>query len=180
MRIALWILVIAGLWRLLYTSITGQLQGHIQQTKNITSLYTVKTQQRASTPGEDIFVYNQSWVEVFSLTSEDPQYFFQLVDTSLIVDLWTSASQRTVDIYDIPSKTKIFSSIYYPSDKKSLLVDNRTLHFLYAINTHGLNNPPANAPSCEEPYNGYVEERTFNLIHHTIDTTWVFTCAYFE
>jgi len=53
----------------------------------------------------------------------------------LIIDIGTSAGQRTVDVYDIPSKQKIFTSTYYPSEKKSLLVQGTRLQFLYAIDS---------------------------------------------
>lgn len=192
MKIAAWIFIIVLVWRIGYKYVASNPQIRLSQ-KISTSIeqalpwisnptYTVKTNDRRDVPGQDIYVYDSSWSEVFSLLSQDPHYFFQLVDTSLVIDLWTSASQRTVDVYDIPSKTKIFTSLYYPSEKESLLINNTTMQFYYGVwkDSQWTESKPVNAPSCSGQYNGYVEMRSFNLLSHKIDTTGIFTCAYFE
>jgi hypothetical protein len=132
-------------------------------------------------PGEDIHVYNNSWTEVLSLVSDDPQYFYALVWNSLLIDIWTSASQRNFAIYDIPRKLKIFESTYHCSNT-CLTVSGNIVQFYYKIwnEYDGQDKRPVDAPSCTWLDNGYVETRSFDLQTKTTQESWIFTCAYFE
>jgi len=180
MKKFLLIIIIALLIRLWYRYMTSTSTTTNEAT--ISENYTVKHIARKDAPGEDIFVYDKAKKEVLSLVNEDPQYVYKLVGDNLILDLWTSASSRILAIYDIPSKTKIFESNYYPSGKKSLAVKNNVVQFYTEVRNEfdGLENIPADAPNCSTTYNGYVETKTFDLTTKKVTATWIFTCAYFE
>ena len=79
--------------------------------------YIVKTRIRTNMPGEDITVQDKTGNIVLSLVNQDPQYVYKLIGNNLILDIGTSAGQRILAIYDIPSQTKIFESDYYPGKK---------------------------------------------------------------
>jgi len=144
--------------------------------------YTIKTWARDAMPGEDIRVYDKTWKEVLSLLSEDPQYVYALVWDTLILDIWTSASQRIFAIYDISSQNKIFQSTYYPSEDDSLAIQGTAILFSYKIwNIYdGKDTKPSDAPSCTGLDNGYVEKRSFDFVQRKMSSSWTFACAYFE
>ena len=143
------------------------------------SSYSVKTRERWEFPWEDISVYDNDWTLVLSLEDKNqPQYFFALYGNYLVLDSGTSASQREMLVYDIPSGTKIFETDYYPWENWLVLNgDNVTfykgidqsLYWEYTL------------PSCENGYDhGYIESYGYTIWEDQANDLGDIQCAYFE
>ena len=196
MKKLLILIIIAALVRLWYRYVTNNPNTDIAQQVNsvigntnidirnstvTNETYTVKTVSRGGDVGEDIYIYDKSWNPTRALLSGDAQYVEKLVGNYLVLDIWTDASQRTVTIYDLRHKTKIFESNYHCSNT-CLTVDDNQVQFEYTIRNdfQWLENEPTDAPHCSAVYNGYTEKRIFDLTTQQLTKTWKYACAYFE
>lgn len=146
---------------------------------NETSSYSVDVKERSGYPWEDIYVYNSYWNLVFSLENNDePQYLFALYDKYLVLDSWTSASQRGLLVYDIENASKVFETDYYPWEYWLVLNDN-VVTFYKKIDDSMLLN--YTLPQCKNEYdNGYIEKYGYTLWEDKDDDLWDVQCAYFE
>ena len=196
MRTFFILVIIVVLWRLGYRFVVNNPTTNIAQqvnsvignkntdTRNSTvsnDNYTVKTVIRSGNVGEDIYIYDKLGNPTRALLSGDAQYVNKLVGNYLVLDIWTDASQRTVAIYDLRHKTKIFESDYHCSNT-CLTVEDNKVQFEYTIRTdfQWLENEPADAPHCSAVYNGYTEKMIYDLTTQQLTKTWKYTCAYFE
>ncbi len=178
-------LIIIGIVWFSYSYLRTHVHVNLMQTVTSTlgiSDYRVETGMRVDTPGEDITVYDNKGNKVLSLINEDPQYVKKLVWDKLIVDIGTSAGSRTMDIYDLATTTKIFTTNYYGGMSNAISIDGNIVTYYYKVwnEMDGLETKPMNAPACSELYNGYVEVRSYNLKTQTMIPSWTLTCAYFE
>lgn len=146
---------------------------------NEVSSYSVKVNERWEFPWEDISVYDNNWNLVLSLEDKNqPQYFFALYGNYLVLDSGTSASQREMLVYDIPSGIKIFETDYYPWEDWLVLNDDnitfykgidQSLYWEYTL------------PSCENEYdNGYIESYGYTIWEDQANDLGDIQCAYFE
>ena len=146
---------------------------------NETSSYSVDVKERNEYPWEDIYVYNSYGNLVFSLENNDePQYLFALYDKYLVLDSWTSASQRGLLVYDIENASKVFETDYYPWENWLVLNDNnitfykeitKDLYWDYSL------------PSCQTEYdNGYIENYWYTIWEDQANDLGDIQCAYFE
>jgi len=191
------LIVIVVLWWLGYRYITNNPNTDIAQrinsvignknidTRNSTvsnEQYIVKTIGRGGNVGEDIYVQDKAGNAVLSLVNGDAQYVYKLLDHYLILDIWTSAGSRTLAIYDLQTKMKIFETNYYGGLSNSLSLKGNIIQFYYTIRYEyqWLENMPSDAPHCAATYNGYIETRTFDITTRQLTKTWKYTCAYFE
>ncbi len=146
---------------------------------NDVSSYSIKTSIRDSIPWEDIYVYDENNNLVLLLDDKDqPQYLYVLYKNYLILDSGTSASQREILVYDIPSWKIIFKTDYYPWENWLVLDDNnitfykkidQSLYWDYTL------------PNCENTYdNGYVESYGYTIWEDQANDLGDIQCAYFE
>ena len=143
------------------------------------SPYKVNTKDRWDMLWEDIFVYDSNNDLVFSLDDKNqPQYLFTLYKDYLILDSWTSASQREILVYDIKSKNRIFRTDYYPWELGLVLNDN-VVEFYKKIDDSQLWD--YTLPQCEDEYsNGYVEKYGYTIWDNLDSDLGDIQCAYFE
>ena len=146
---------------------------------NEVSSYSVKVQERWDMVGEDIFVYDDSGKLSLSLQDQNqPQYLFALYDNYIILDSGTSASNREMLVYNIPSGKVIFKTDYYPWENWLVLNDN--------IITYYKQIPDSllwdyKLPECETEYdNGYIEKYGYTIWKNMDADLWDLQCAYFE
>lgn len=146
---------------------------------NEVSSYSVKVQERWDMVGEDIFVYDDSGKLSLSLQDQNqPQYLFALYDNYIILDSGTSASNREMLVYNIPSGKVIFKTDYYPWENWLVLNDN--------IITYYKQIPDSllwdyKLPECETEYdNGYIEKYGYTIWENMDTDLWDLQCAYFE
>ncbi len=146
---------------------------------NEVSSYSVKVQERWDMVGEDIFVYDDSGKLSLSLQDQNqPQYLFALYDNYIILDSGTSASNREMLVYNIPSGKVIFKTDYYPWENWLVLNDN--------IITYYKQIPDSllwdyKLPECETEYdNGYIEKYGYTIWENMDADLWDLQCAYFE
>lgn len=142
--------------------------------------YTIKTGDRWENVWEDIFVYDENDNLVLSLVDEEePQYYFSLLWNYLVLDNWTSASQRLIQVYDIANGTKIFESDYYPWED-GLTQEWNTIRFFQRIDNANLQDYTIWV-ICENEYdNGYIELYWYELWKDSATSLWTIKCAYFE
>ena len=150
-----------------------------EKMSNDVSSYLVSTQPRSDTVWEDIFIYDDDWNMVLQLVDRnEPQYLFALYGNYVILDSWTSASQRKLLVYDIKTWLKIFESDYYPWENGLVLNDdnitfykaiNQSLYWEYTL------------PNCENEYdNGYIESYGYTIWEGQANDLGDIQCAYFE
>jgi len=146
---------------------------------NEVSSYSVKVQERWDMVGEDIFVYDDSGKLSLSLQDQNqPQYLFALYDNYIILDSGTSASNREMLVYNIPSGKVIFKTDYYPWENWLVLNDN--------IITYYKQIPDSllwdyKLPECETEYdNGYIEKYGYTIWENMDADLWDLQCAYFD
>ena len=141
--------------------------------------YSVKTSPRSSMPGEDIYIYDSSDNLVLSLNDENqPQYLFALYENFVILDSWTSASQRDMLVYDIKSGNKIFRTDYFPWENGLVLNDNE-ITFYKKIDNSLL--WEYILPKCENVNdNGYIENYGYTIWEDQANDLGDIQCAYFE
>ena len=146
---------------------------------NDVSTYSVDTKERWELPWEDVYVYDNNGKLVLNLEDKDqPQYLFALYKNYLVLDSWTSASQREMLVYDIPSWKVTYKTDYYPWENWLVLNDNN-ITFYKAIDQslyweHTL-------PNCENKYdNGYIESYEYTIWEDQANDLGDIQCAYFE
>lgn len=146
---------------------------------NEVSSYSIKISPRDSMPWEDIYVYDEKNNLALSLNNEDqPQYFYVLYGDFIVLDSGTSASQREMLVYNIPSKKLIYKTDYYPWEKGLILNDN-IVTFYKKINDSELSN--YTLPQCENEYdNGYIEKYWYTIWEKQANNLGNIQCAYFE
>ena len=146
---------------------------------NEVSSYSVDVKERWGFPWEDVYVYDEMGNLVLSLIDENqPQYLFALYENYIILDSWTSASQRDMLVYDIKSGKKIFETDYYPWENGLLLNDN-IIEFYKRIDDSLLSN--YTLTECESEYdNGYIENYGYTIWEDQANDLGDIQCAYFE
>ena len=146
---------------------------------NDVSSYSVKTSMRNSMPWEDIYVYDENDKLVLSLNDENqPQYLYALYENFLILDSWTSASQRDMLVYDIPTGNKVFQTNYFPWEK-GLVLNGNEITFYKKIDDSLLWN--YTLPQCEGEYdNGYIEKYGYTIWEDQVNDLGDIQCTYFE
>lgn len=147
--------------------------------ENEVSSYSVQTSIRDSMPWEDIYVYDNNDNLALSLDDENqPQYLFALYENFLILDSGTSASQREMLVYDIPSGRVVYKTDYYPWENWLVLNDNniefykeidKSVYWEYTL------------PKCENEYdNGYIENYGYTIGEDQANDLGDIQCAYLE
>ena len=146
---------------------------------NEVSSYLVETAPRDSMPWEDVYVYDDKWNLVLSLDEENqPQYLFALYENYIILDSWTSASQREMLVHGIPSGKLIYRTDYYPWEN-GLVMNDDEITFYKKIDDSLLSD--YTLPQCENEYdNGYIEKYGYAIWEDQINDLWDVQCAYFE
>lgn len=146
---------------------------------NEVSSYRVDTQDRWDAVWEDIFVYDENDNLVLSLDDKDqPQYLFVLYEGYLVLDSGTSASQREILVYDIPSGEMIYKTDYYPGENGLVLNDNE-ITFYRKIDDSLLSDYIL--PHCENKYdNGYIGNYGYTIWEDQANDLGDIQCAYFE
>ena len=146
---------------------------------NEVSSYSVKISPRDSMPWEDIYVYDEKNNLALSLNNKDqPQYFYILYGDFIVLDSGTSASQREMLVYNIPSKKLIYKTDYYPWEKW-LVLNNDNIKFYKKIDSslywdYAL-------PNCENVYdNWYIENYGYTIWEDQANDLGGIQCAYFE
>jgi len=146
---------------------------------NESSSYSIDVKERWEFPWEDIYVYDDNGKLVLSLEDKNqPQYLFALYENYLVLDSGTSASQREMLVYNIPSWKVIYKTDYYPWENWLVLNDNnitfykeidQSLYWEYTL------------PSCESEYdNGYIESYGYTIWEDQANDLGDIQCAYFE
>ena len=150
-----------------------------QKMTNNVSSYSVKTSMRNSMPWEDIFIYDENDKLVLSLNNENqPQYLYALYENYIILDSWTSASQREMIVYNIPSGKEIYRTDYYPWENW-LVLDNNNITFHKKIEQSFYWN--YTLPECEDEYDkGYIESYVYSIWEDQANDLWDIQCTYFE
>jgi len=146
---------------------------------NEVSSYSVVSQERWEFPWEDIYVYDNNGNLVLSLEDKDePQYLFTLYEKFLVLDSGTSASQREMLVYDIPSWKVIFKTDYYPWENW-LVLDGDSITFYKEIDESLYWD--YTLPNCENEYdNGYIENYGYTIWEDQANDLGDIQCAYFE
>lgn len=146
---------------------------------NEVSSYLVETAPRDSALWEDIYLYDDKWNLVLSLNDENqPQYLFVLYGNFVILDSWTSASQREMLVYDIPSGELIYRTEYYPWEN-GLVMNDDEITFYKKIDDALLSG--YTLPQCENEYdNWYIENYGYVIWEDQSNDLWDVLCAYFE
>ena len=146
---------------------------------NEDSSYNVDIKERWDFPWEDIYIYDNEWNLVLSLEDESqPQYFYVVYGNFIVLDSWTSASQRDMLVYDIKSWNKIFETDYYPWEN-GLLLNDDTIEFYKRIDDSLLSE--YTLPQCESEYdNGYIENYGYTIWEDQANDLGDIQCAYFE
>ena len=146
---------------------------------NDVSSYSVKTSMRNSMPWEDIYVYDENDKLVLSLNDENqPQYLYALYENFIVLDSWTSASQRDMLVYDIPTGNKVFQTNYFPWEKW-LTLNGNEITFYKKIDNSLLWN--YTLPQCEGEYdNGYIEKYGYTIWEDQANDLGDILCTYFE
>ena len=152
---------------------------NLQFMVNEVSSYKVDVKSRWDAVWEDIFVYDEDNNLVLSLEDKNqPQYLFVLYGRYLVLDSGTSASQRDMLVYDIPSGNVIYKTDYYPWENW-LVLDDDNITFYKAIDQSlywGYT-----LPNCENGYyNGYIENYGYKIWGDQAKGLWDIQCAYFE
>ena len=138
--------------------------------------YSVDTQMRWDNIWEDIFVYDNDGNLIFSLVNGEPQYLVDLFDNYLVIDSWTSASQRSMIVYNVETKNKIFETDYYPWEEW-LVIWEWNIEYYKKVNESEF----ASLPECENEYDNWYVERYWYDIWLDMDADlWDVRCAYFE
>ena len=146
---------------------------------NNVSYYNVDTKERLEGVWEDIFVYDEDGNLVLSLDDKDqPQYLFILYENYLVLDSGTSATQREMLVYDIPSWRVIYRTGYYPWEYWLVLNDdNITFYKEIPESLWG----DYTLPDCENEYdNGYIENYWYTIWGDQANDLGDIQCAYFE
>jgi len=142
--------------------------------------YTVKTGDRWDNVWEDIFVYDEDDNLVLSLVDQDEaQYYFSIQWNYIILDNWTSASQRSIQVYDITKGVIVFETDYYPGENE-LEQDWNIIRFFQRIENENLSKYPTLA-ICENEYdNGYITMMEYTIWQTSAKDLQQVKCAYFE
>ena len=128
--------------------------------------------------GEDAYKYLTEDLGRYGVTKEELDEKFALYDKYLVLDSWTSASQRGLLVYDIENASKVFETDYYPWEYWLVLNDN-VVTFYKKIDDSMLLN--YTLPQCKNEYdNGYIEKYGYTLWEDKDDDLWDVQCAYFE
>lgn len=145
--------------------------------ENDAAFYSVSTEERWEFPWENIYVYDENGNLVLSLEDEnEPQYFFALYERFLILDSGTSASQREMLVYEIPSWKVVYRTEYYPW-KSGLQIGDGLIEYYKKVNE----NEFASLPECDNEYdNGYIEKYWYDIWSDMDADLWDVQCAYFE
>lgn len=143
------------------------------------SSYSVKTRERWEFPWEDIYVYDDNGDLVFSLEDNNqPQYLFALYENFIVLDSWTSASQRDMLVYDIKYGNKIFQTDYFPWEN-GLVLNDKEITFYKKIDDSLL--WEYTLPECKSEYdNGYIENYGYTIWEDQANDLGDIQCAYFE
>ena len=146
---------------------------------NDVSSYSVWTSMRNSMPWEDIYIYDENNKLVLSLDDKNqPQYLYVLYENYIVLDSWTSASQRDILVYDIPTWNKIFQTNYFPWEKWLTLNGNEITFYKKTDDSLLWN---YTLPQCENEYdNGYIEKYGYTIWEDQANDLWDIQCAYFE
>lgn len=151
----------------------------LQLLKSEISPYKVNTKDRWDMVWEDIFVYDSNDNLVFSLDDKNqPQYLFTLYENYLILDSWTSATQREIVVYDIKTKSEIFRTNYYPLEDGLVLNDNVVEFYKKIEDSHLWD---YTLPQCQNEYDNWYVEKYWYTIWDDVDSDlWDIQCVYFE
>ena len=146
---------------------------------NEVSSYSVDVKERWEFPWEDVLIYDENDNLVLNLNDENqPQYLFALYECYLVLDSGTSASQREMIVYDIPSGNVIYKTDYYPWENGLVLNDNE-ITFYKKIDNSLLSD--YTLPKCENEYdNGYIENYGYTIWEDQANDLGDIQCAYFE
>ena len=146
---------------------------------NEVSSYSVDVKERWKFPWEDVLIYDENDNLVLNLNDENqPQYLFALYEHYLVLDSGTSASQREMIVYDIPSGNVIYKTDYYPWENGLVLNDNE-ITFYKKIDNSLLSD--YTLPKCENEYdNGYIENYGYTIWEDQANDLGDIQCAYFE
>lgn len=146
---------------------------------NEVSSYSIYIKSRWEFMWEDVYVYDENGNLVLSLDDEKlPQSFFVLYGNYLVLDSGTSASQREMLVYDIPSWKIIYKTDYYPWEDW-LILNGDNINFYKEIDQSLYWN--YTLPNCENEYNnGYVERYEYTIWGVQANDLRDIQCAYFE
>ena len=147
--------------------------------ENEFSSYKVDTKNRLDALWEDVFIYNSDGDLVLSLVDKDqPQYLFALYDNYLLLDSWTSASQRDLIVYDIKLGNKIFVTTYYPWEDGLVLSGDSVVYYKEIDQSSYWD---YSLPQCNTEYeNWYVEKYGYTIWNDMDADLGDIQCAYFE
>ena len=164
------------------------------QTDTLYGNYVVKTKQSDISPGENIYIYNQSWTLLLSLLEDENHALRNVRDIIwdyVILSEWTSASSAWLEIYNIQTKVEVLGTSYVPqtsSTWKSLTIEWHTVTFYHPVFGPDTNKrdvkKPNNLPTCPSDRDkgniGYSELQSFDLTTQQLKHTGKFICNFVE